>query len=82
MSSALPVERKKPVRVSPQLSPYVAWIENILETDKQAPRKQRHTAHRIWTRLMAEFPDAKLGESTLRHFVGERKRELRLPACP
>ena len=82
LSSALPVKRKKPVRISPQLSPYVSWIENILEADKQAPRKQRHTAHRIWTRLMAEFPNAKLGESTLRHFVGERKRELRLTSLP
>ena len=37
LSSALPAERKKPIRVSPQLSPYAAWIENILETDV-APR--------------------------------------------
>ena len=26
-------------------------IDGILEADRQAPRKQRHTAHRIWTRL-------------------------------
>jgi hypothetical protein len=27
------------------------FIESILESDRQAPRKQRHTAHRIWQRL-------------------------------
>ena len=29
-------------------------IGGILEQDRQGPRKQRHTAHRIWTRLGEE----------------------------
>ena len=29
-------------------------IGRILEADRQAPRKQRHTAHRIWERLRVE----------------------------
>ena len=34
-------------------------IDAILELDRKAPRKQRHTAHRIWERLRAELPDAR-----------------------
>ena len=28
-----------------------------LESDRKAPRKQRHTAHRIWERMRAEMPE-------------------------
>jgi transposase len=81
LRSGLPAERKKPERSSPKLEPYMAWIEAILAADEQAPRKQRHTAQRIWTRLRQEFPHAAVGESTVRHYVGKRKRELRLTRC-
>jgi len=50
----------------------------ILEADRKAPRKQRHTAHRIWCRIRAEMPGVQIGESTIRHYVRERKIELRL----
>ena len=33
-------------------------IDRILEEDREAPRKQRHTAHRIWTRLREEHAGA------------------------
>jgi transposase len=33
---------------------FVPIIHQILEDDRQAPRKQRHTAMRIWQRLHAE----------------------------
>jgi hypothetical protein len=46
-----------------------------LEGDQTAPRKQRHTAHRIWTRLVKEW-DAKVAEPTVRRYVRERRREL------
>jgi hypothetical protein len=29
----------------------MAFIDAVLEADKKAPRKQRHTAHRIWCRI-------------------------------
>jgi transposase len=51
-------------------------IERILEDDRQAPRKQRHTAHRIWQRIRVERPDHAVAESTIRKYVRERKREL------
>jgi hypothetical protein len=53
-------------------------IDQILVKDVQAPRKQRHTAHRIYRRLGAEFPEHPVAESTVRRYVRERKRELGL----
>jgi transposase len=76
--SAVPVERKTPVRERPKLEPAKAFVEAILEADRKAPRKQRHTAHRIWCRIRAEMPGVQIGESTIRHYVRERKIELRL----
>jgi transposase len=76
--SAVPVERKTPVRERPKLEPAKAFVEAILEADRKAPRKQRHTAHRIWCRIQAEMPGVQIGESTIRHYVRERKMELRL----
>jgi len=34
-----------------EAGPALPFIDAILEADRRAPRKQRHTAHRIWTRL-------------------------------
>ncbi len=45
--------RQKPVR-RPKLGPWQGMIDAILEDDKQRPRKQRHTARRIFERLRAE----------------------------
>ena len=45
--------RKKPV-VKPKLGPWLGIIDQILEDDKSQPKKQRHTAKRIWERLKAE----------------------------
>ena len=78
LASAVPPERKRPVRQRPKLGPAAAFIDEILEADRKAPRKQRHTAHRIWVRLLREKPEWRLGESTLRQYVRQRKRELGL----
>jgi len=45
--------RQLPVR-RPKLGPWQGAIDAILEDDKQRPRKQRHTAKRIFERLRAE----------------------------
>lgn len=45
--------RKKPV-VKPKLGPWLGIIDQILEDDKTQPKKQRHTAKRIWDRLKTE----------------------------
>ena len=45
--------RQKPVR-RPKLGPWQGVIDAILDDDKQRPRKQRHTAKRIFDRLRTE----------------------------
>ena len=64
--SAVPVDRKTPVRKSPKLEPVRAFIEAILEADRKAPRKQRHTAHRVWCRIRSELPEIQVAECTIR----------------
>jgi transposase len=46
-------QRQKTVK-RPKLGPWQGAIDAILEDDKQRPRKQRHTAKRIFERLRAE----------------------------
>ena len=48
---------------------YGGVIDGILEAERQAPRKQRHTAHRIWTRLQEEHPQHPIGEATVHRLV-------------
>ena len=66
LASAMPAERKRPQRVRPKLVLAIPFIDAILEADRNAPRNQRHTAHRIWTRLRCENPEIVVGESTVR----------------
>src|SRR5205085_10292290 len=54
----------------------VAFVDQILETDKKAPRKQRHTAHRIWERIRVEMPECRICERTVRQYVHLRKVAL------
>lgn len=78
VASAVPRERKRPARAKPRLAPLMGFIDEILEADRKAPRKQRHTAHRIFTRLQAEHPKHPITEGTVRRYVRERKVALGL----
>ncbi len=48
-----PYRRSRPVGY-PKLGSFVAVIEQILRDDASAPKKQRHTAKRVFERLRAE----------------------------
>ncbi|HYN51851.1 MAG TPA: IS21 family transposase [Thermoleophilaceae bacterium] len=77
--SPLPPAKRAPVgRPAPKLGPYRAVIDEWLEADRAAPRKQRHTAKRIWRRLVDEH-GADVAEVTVRQYVRRRKRQLGWP---
>lgn len=70
---AMPPERKRPLRSRPKLEQVRAFIDKIIDTDGRAPRKQRHTAHRIFERLRVELPSVEVSERTVRQYVRQRK---------
>ena len=76
LSSAVPPERKIPARRKPRLGPVIEFIDGILREDLSAPRKQRHTAHRIFERIREERPEVVVAEATVRRYVRYRKEEL------
>ena len=55
-----------------------ALIDVILESDRKAPRKQWHTARRIFDRIRAKVPGCSPAERTARQYVERRRRELGL----
>jgi hypothetical protein len=75
LASAIPPERKRVERPSPVLDGWKPLIREWVTIDQGLPRKQRHTAHRIWQRLVAEH-GAVVGESTVRKSVAVLRREL------
>ena len=78
IGSALPRPRKKTERPRWKLQAALEFVDGILEADRKAPRKQRHTAHRIWERIRAEMPSCSIGERTVRQYVHNRKIAVNL----
>ncbi len=76
IGSALPRPRKKVERPRWKLAAALAFVDQVLQSDKTAPRKQRHTAHRIWERIQREVPECQIGERTVRQYVHDRKLAL------
>ena len=75
IDDAVPPPRKTPDRDAPVLGPFKDIIVGWLTDDLVVPRKQRHTAHRVWERLVSEH-GAQVGESTVRRFVALVKKDL------
>lgn len=61
----------------PVLGPFLSIIDDWLTKDKEQPRKQRHTAERIFQRLVAEHGFAG-SASNVRKYVREAKLKLGL----
>jgi hypothetical protein len=51
-------------------------VDGFYSTGSKAPRKQRHTAKRIWERIRLEVPGCTAAERTVRQYVERRKQEL------
>jgi transposase len=76
LESAIPPPKRSPeLRPAPKLGPYRAVIDGILEADREVPRKQRHTARRIWQRLVEEH-GAEVSERQVCRYVHAKRREL------
>jgi transposase len=76
LASPLPPPRKRPERrPAPALGPHRETIDAWLIADREAPPKQRHTAHRIYERLIDEH-GAEVSERQVRRYVRERRAEL------
>src|SRR5262245_60341121 len=72
--------RSRPPR-RPKIDPVLPIIRAILDADRSAPKKQRHTAHRIWQRLRDEhaFPGGyTIVKDAVREVTAERQ-EVFLP---
>jgi hypothetical protein len=78
LANAVPKERMKVERARPRLEPAIPFIDAILENDLKAPRKQRHTAHRVYDRLRVEKPEIVVAEATVRAYVREKKLKIGL----
>jgi transposase len=78
LAAAVPPARKEyPPRSRPAIDPWAAVIDGWLLSDRGVPRKQRHTARRVWQRLVAEH-GATVSEVTVSRHVARRRLELGL----
>ena len=77
LADALPPARKVPKRAAAVLGVYEGTVRRWLTEDLKAPRKQRHTARRVWQRLIEE-EGAVVAESSVRALVAQLKVEVGL----
>jgi hypothetical protein len=73
LTSAVPPQRKKPVPRTSVLDPAKGWIDAMLREDLTAPRKQKHTARRIWQRLAQEYGFDQASYSTVCDYLVVRR---------
>lgn len=78
LESAWPAQRADyPPRAS-KLDSFKPVIDEILVVDLDAPRKQRHTATRVFARLIDEHGMADISYPVVRAYVAKRKPEIRV----
>ena len=70
-----PPKRPPSSRPVPKLGPYRTVIEDWLRADLRVPRKQRHTARRIWQRLIEEY-GAEVSERQVDRYVAAVRRRM------
>ena len=76
LASAEPPARKVPVRSAPRLDPAKELIDAMLREDLTAPKKQRHTARKVLSRLIDEHGLTEITYSTVRDYVRDRRPEI------
>lgn len=78
--SAWPAERKQYPQRDSKLDEHKPVIDEILRADLDAPRKQRHTATRIYHRLLDEYAMTGVSYDVVRRYVRDRKPQIRIEA--
>ena len=81
MDASVPEYHLTQARPRPVMDPFKAIIEEWLKKDKSQPKKQRHTAHRIYTRLVREH-NFTGSERTVRQYVSQLKANLQQMFIP
>jgi len=66
---------------APKLGPFKPIIEEVLQADEEAPRKQRHTAAQLFRRLRDEHGYAG-SYGQVRRYVGKHRRDRRETFIP
>jgi transposase len=81
LESAEPPRFQVPVRAARVFGPFQALVDAIVEADRTAPRKQRHTAMQIYRRLVAEHRYPGSYDQVRRYLQGRRldQRETFIP---
>ena len=72
LAHASPPEFQCPERPQPKIGPFLDRISDILKADRELPKKQRHTAKRIFERIREEGYTG--GYTQVKEAVRERKR--------
>ncbi len=75
-----PEPRKKQRRKESRLDPYKPLIDGMLLADLDAPPKQRHTAQRIYDRLVEDHAADDISYPMVRVYVKDRRKEVRRQA--
>ena len=75
LGSAWPSERRRYPNRGSKIDDYREVIDGWLRTDLTAPRKQRHTAKRVFDRLREEH-QAEVSYSRVRAYVSVRRGEI------
>jgi hypothetical protein len=77
LAAAVPPPRREPEqRRASLLDPAKGWIDEMLRADLSAPRKQRHTAQRVYDRLRTEHGFDRACYATVRKYVRRRRGEI------
>jgi len=76
LASAWPEARKEMASRGSRLDPFKGAIDEMLGADLDAPRKQRHTATRVFSRLVGEFGAEGISYQTVKKYVAGRRPEI------
>ena len=79
IEDAVPPKRKRVRRECTRLiAEVLLFIQQVLAQDQYAPRKQRHTAQRIYERLREEMPQQEVSPRSVRRAVQDWKQQRKL----